>query len=258
MLARSPPAAAHAAAMPHVLLVEDERAIADAVAYALRAEGHAVSHCALGGDALARVRDGGIDLVVLDMGLPDIGGLEVCRRLRGFSAVPVVFLTARNDEVDRILGFELGADDYIAKPFSPRELVSRVGARLRRHDALREAAASVAVAAGDAGAADPAHAGDGTAPAFVHDAAGRRVRYRRRLLDLTRYEYLLLAELLRRPGAILSRAQLLDRAWDGAADSGERTVDTHVKTLRTKLREVDPGADPIRTHRGIGYSLQAP
>lgn len=231
--------------MPHILLVEDERAIADVVAYTLRGDGHEVEHCLLGGDALVRLRAGGIDLVVLDLGLPDIGGLEVCRQLRAFSAVPVVFLTARNEEIDRILGFELGGDDYMAKPFSPRELASRVRARLRRHDEVAQGAtARLVSSAGEA------------APAFEHDPAGRRIRYRGRLLDLTRYEYLLLAELLRRPGAILSRAQLLDRAWDGAPESGERTVDTHVKTLRGKLREVDPGHDPIRTHRGVGYALE--
>ncbi|HST44319.1 MAG TPA: two-component system response regulator CreB [Luteimonas sp.] len=227
--------------MPQILLVEDEHAIADAAAYVLRGDGHHVEHCVLGGEALSRLRAGGFDLVVLDIGLPDIGGLDVCRQLRTFSTVPVLFLTARNDEVDRILGFELGGDDYMAKPFSPRELASRVRARLRRHGEIAQ------------GAAPPAA---GPATVFEHDAAGRRIRYRGRLLELTRYEYLLLAELLRRPGAILSRAQLLDRAWEGALESGERTVDTHVKTLRGKLREVDPGHDPIRTHRGVGYALE--
>ena len=236
--------------MPHILVVEDEHAIADAVGYALRADGHQVEHCWLGGDALARLRLGGIDLVVLDVGLPDIGGLEVCRQLRVFSRVPVLFLTARNDEIDRILAFELGGDDYMAKPFSPRELASRVRTRLRRHQEVAAGTGAVATSGATPTVADP-----GAAPAFEHDPAGRRIRYRGHLLELTRYEYLLLAELLRRPGAILTRAQLLDRAWDGALESGERTVDTHVKTLRGKLRAVDPGADPIRTQRGVGYSL---
>lgn len=223
-----------------VLLVEDDLAIAETVLYALRAEGFAVEHRMLGGDVAGRVRAGGVDLVLLDVGLPDIGGFEVCRQLRAFSALPVVFLSARGDEVDRVLGLELGADDYIAKPFSPRELVARVRARLRRHPA----AGSVA------GDGPPRRHGR-----FEHDPAAQRIRFDDALLDLTRYEYALLAELLRRPGAILGRAQLLDRAWADAPDSGERTVDTHVKTLRAKLRQVDPGADPVRTHRGIGYSL---
>jgi two-component system, OmpR family, catabolic regulation response regulator CreB len=222
--------------MPHILVVEDEPAIAETVLYALRADGHEVEHCLLGGDAAPRVRAGGIDLVVLDVGLPDRSGFDVCRELRAFSAVPVVFLTARNDEFDRVLGLEIGADDYLAKPFSPRELAARVRARLRRHPA---------------GAADTVQRHG----AFEHEPEARRIRYRGQLLDLTRYEYGLLAELLRRPGAILGRAQLLDRVWEGALDSGERTVDTHVKTVRAKLRQVDPDADPVRTHRGVGYSL---
>ena len=221
--------------MPTILLAEDEPAIADTVLYALRAEGYAAEHVLLGGAVVPRVRRGGIDLVLLDVGLPDRNGFDVCRDLRGVSGVPVVFLTARNDEIDRVLGLELGADDYIGKPFSPRELVARVRARLRRHaapGALR-------------------HSGR-----FDVDAEGRRIRFEGQPLDLTRYEYALLAELLRRPGAILSRAQLLDRAWEGAFDSGERTVDTHVKTLRAKLRAIAGDADPIRTHRGVGYSIE--
>src|SRR5690606_10193178 len=126
----------HASPTPStVLLVEDDPAIAEAVVYALRAEGFAVEHRMLGTGVAGRVRAGGVDLVLLDVGLPDIGGFEVCRQLRAFSALPVVFLTARGDEVDRVMGLELGADDYIAKPFSPRELVARVRARLRRHPA---------------------------------------------------------------------------------------------------------------------------
>lgn len=223
--------------MPTILLVEDETAIADTVLYALRADGFAAEHCLLGGEAVPRVRAGGVDLVVLDVGLPDVGGFEVCRQLRTFSAVPLIFLTARSDEVDRVLGLELGADDYVAKPFSPRELVARVRARLRRHATAEDAAVR-------------RHG------RFELDSGARRIRYAGHALDLTRYEYALLAELLRRPGAILSRAQLLDRAWGDALDSGERTVDTHIKTLRAKLRAIDPATDPIHTHRGVGYSLE--
>lgn len=226
-----------AAHSPTILLAEDETAIADAVVYALRSEGFAVEHCLLGGEVLPRVRAGGIDLLLLDVGLPDVSGFDVCRRLRDFSDLPVIFLTARNDEIDRVLGLELGADDYVAKPFSPRELAARVRARLRRH------------AASDAGWRKHG--------AFEIDGEGHRIRYAGRALELTRYEYALLAELLRRPGAILSRAQLLDRAWDGDSDSADRTVDTHVKTLRAKLREAGAEPDPIRTHRGVGYSIEA-
>lgn len=218
-------------------MVEDEPAIAETVVYALRVEGYVVEHCLLGRDGVERLRAGGIDLVVLDVGLPDIDGFEVCRLLRGFSAVPVIFLTARNDEIDRVVGLELGGDDYMAKPFSPRELVARVRARLRRHAAQDEQ-------------------GGCSVGQFEHDAESRRIRFAGKSLALTRYEYALLVELMRRPSAILTRAQLLDRAWQDALDTGERTVDTHIKTLRAKLRDIDPASDPIRTHRGVGYSLE--
>jgi two-component system catabolic regulation response regulator CreB len=222
--------------MGRLLLVEDEPAIADTVLYALRADGHAVVHCLLGRDALSQARDGGFDLAILDVGLPDMDGFALCRALRRERPVPVIFLTAHGAEAERVLGFEMGADDYVVKPFSPLELAARVRAVLRR--------ASAGSAALDAAG-------------FQHDAAGHRIRFRGRLLDLTRYEYGLLAALLARPGAVLSRAQLMDRVWGDAPETGDRTVDTHVKTLRTKLREVDADADPIRTHRGLGYSIEA-
>jgi two-component system catabolic regulation response regulator CreB len=222
-----------------VLVVEDEPAIADPVLYALRSEGYAVEHVLLGRQALARLREEtAIDLVLLDVGLPDISGFDVCRELRGFSAVPVVFLSARNDEIDRVLGLELGADDYVTKPFSPRELMARVRARLRRHTS-------------SAGVAWQKHG------EFAIDREGCRIRYREQPLPLTRYEYTLLAALLARPGAILSRAQLMDRAWDSDADSADRTVDTHIKTLRAKLRAAGAMVDPIRTHRGLGYAIES-
>ena len=229
--------------MPTILIAEDEPAIAAAVGYALRAEGLAVEHVLLGGAVLPRVRAGGIDLVLLDVGLPDTTGFDVCRALRGESSVPVVFLTAREGEIDRVLGLELGADDYVVKPFSTRELVARVRARLRRGAAAQDPSPVVRW-----------HA----VGAFELDREGRRIRYRGRLLELTRYELGVLEALLARPGAVLSRAQLMDRVWADAPDSSDRTVDTHVKTVRAKLRAAgDAGEDPIRTHRGLGYSIDA-
>jgi two-component system catabolic regulation response regulator CreB len=226
--------------MARILVVEDESTIADAVLYALRAEGLQAEHCLLGRPALARLRSEPFDVVILDVGLPDITGFELCRELRAFSDVPVIFLTARDGEIDRVVGLELGADDYVVKPFSPRELVARVRARLRRGGGLAHAMQDWRVAG-----------------AFEHDAAGQRIRYAGQLLPLTRYEYRLLSALLARSGAILSREQLMDDVWRDAPDTVDRTVDTHVKTLRAKLRQITPDADPIQTHRGLGYSVKA-
>ncbi|MGH8786078.1 MAG: two-component system response regulator CreB [Cupriavidus necator] len=225
---------------PRILVVEDEQAIADTILYALHTDGMLAEHCTLGGAALERMRAGGADLVILDVGLPDLSGFEVCRTLRTFCDAPVVFLTARHEEIDRIVGLEIGADDYVVKPFSPRELAARVRAILRR---ARGGSAAVARRDEIAG--------------FTHDQDGARLAYRGRWLELTRYEYLLLAWLVAHPGRIYSRAQLMECVWEDALDTSDRTVDTHIKTLRAKLREASPdGAERIRTHRGMGYSLE--
>lgn len=231
--------------MARILLVEDEAAIADAVLYALRADGMAVEHSLLGREALERLRTGVYDLAILDVGLPDMIGFDLCRELRAFSAIPIIFLTARDGEADRVLGLELGGDDYVVKPFSPRELVARVRVRLRRSQAGKQTDNQVEWQ-------DAGH--------FRHDPAGQRIRYRDAELALTRYEYRLLAALLARPGAILSRERLMDDVWRDSTETDDRTVDTHVKTLRVKLRAIDGSSnastDPIQTHRGLGYSLK--
>lgn len=221
-----------------ILVVEDEAAIAETITYALSTEGFAPLWKTTGRDALAVLAAQPVALVVLDVGLPDVSGLDVCRELRKRHAVPVIFLTARSSEVDKIVGLELGADDYLAKPFSPRELTARIRAVLRRSNPDR-------VGAG------------GTAPAgWSHDAAKCRISFRGKALDLTRNEYRLLAALLAAPGRVFSRDQLMTAAWDDPGAAFDRTVDAHIKTLRAKLREAAPEADPIVTHRGLGYSLQ--
>ena len=218
-----------------ILIVEDELAIADSIAYALRTDGFTPVHVALGALALEAMRASPPPaLVVLDVGLPDMNGFEVCRMLRQFSNVPVIFLTARSDEIDRIVGLEIGADDYVTKPFSPRELVARIRVVLRR---LVPAPALPQQAR------------------FELRAQEARINYGGQALELTRYEYLLLKTLIEHPGHVLSRAQLMDRVWADAPDTLDRTVDAHVKSLRAKLRLVDAGSDPIQTHRGMGYSL---
>jgi two-component system catabolic regulation response regulator CreB len=222
----------------HILLVEDEVAIADNLAYALATDGFTPKHVSLGQSALDLLQtpDHAISLVVLDVGLPDINGFEVCRRLRQTSNLPVIFLTARSDEVDRIVGLEIGADDYVTKPFSPRELVARVRAVLRRQLA-------------------PASQGKDVPERFELREEEARILYYGHLLILTRYEYLLLKTLIERPGQLFSRAQLMDKVWTHAANTMDRTVDTHVKSLRAKLKAINDKDDPIETHRGMGYSI---
>lgn len=224
--------------MATILIVEDEAAIADTLVYALQAEGFVTRWSTLGGEALALLEREVYDLVILDVGLPDISGFEACKRLRRFSEVPVMFLTARNDEIDRVVGLEIGADDYVVKPFSPREVAARVKAILKR------------VAPREPVAAKP---NDGP---FRLDSERVRIDYHGQPLSLTRLEFQLLHCLLGQPERVFSREQLLD-ALGVAADVGyERNIDSHIKSLRAKLRQVAPQAEPIQTHRGLGYSLR--
>ena len=216
-----------------ILLLEDDPAIAATVAFALQREGYAVEHRAWLAEARERLRVAPApELLILDIGLPDGHGLDLCRELRSgpLSRLPVIVLSARSEEMDRVLGLELGADDYLAKPFSPRELVARVRALLRRVQAP-----------------PPAQAG------FTLD--GARVSLDGVPLQLTKLELGLLTHLLRAPRRIHSRDALLDAVWGSSAESTDRTVDTHVKTLRAKLRDADPGREYISTHRGMGYCL---
>jgi two-component system catabolic regulation response regulator CreB len=220
-----------------VLIIEDEASIAETIIYALQTEGFVPVWKNSGGEALAFLRQQPVALVVLDVGLPDMSGFDVCREVQRLGAPPVIFLTARDGEVDRIVGLELGADDYLVKPFSPRELTARIRAILRR-------------ANGNSGAKAP------PCGSWSHDEARCRISYRGKPLDLTRNEYRLLVALLAAPGRVFSRDQLMIAAWDDPGAALDRTVDAHIKTLRAKLREADPESDPIVTHRGMGYSLR--
>lgn len=227
-----------------ILVVEDEAAIAETITYALLTEGFAPLWKTTGRDALAVFVAQPVALVVLDVGLPDMSGLDVCRELRQRHAVPVIFLTARSGEVDKIVGLELGADDYLAKPFSPRELTARIRAVLRRSNPDRVGAGGTTPRPG------------GQAAGWAHDEAKCRISFRGKTLDLTRNEYRLLGALLAAPGRVFSRDQLMTAAWDDPGAAFDRTVDAHIKTLRAKLRDAAPDADPIVTHRGLGYSLR--
>jgi two-component system response regulator BaeR len=215
-----------------IFIVEDEPELAALVADYAAAAGYTATVFGDGALALAAIRRAPPALVVLDLMLPGLDGLSVCRAVREFSAVPIVMVTARVEEIDRLLGLELGADDYLCKPFSPRELMARIKAILRRV------------------AHTPA-----AAPMVDVDEAARRIRIHGRALELTPTEYGILAALARRPGQVLSRAQLLDAAREGNAnlDVADRTIDSHVKNLRRKLDVVLPGVDAIHAIYGLGY-----
>ncbi|MDZ5111402.1 response regulator [Pseudomonas putida] len=218
--------------MSQILLVEDEPKLAALVGDYLRAGGYLVDHLAEGLAVIPAIRLGQYDLILLDLMLPGRDGLDICRELRGFSQIPLIMMTARVDEIDRLLGLELGADDYICKPFSPRELVARVKAVLRR--SVQQS---------------PNQGLELDARSFV-------ARYKGVALDLTPVEFRMLAALAARPGQVLSRDQLMNHIYQDHRVVADRTVDSHVKNLRRKLSGVMPGHDPLRSVYGVGYSLE--
>ncbi len=215
-----------------ILIVEDEPAIADTLLYALDTEGFNPVWVKTGSEALSNAKDNPPALILLDIGLPDMSGFDVCKKIRSYSAVPIIFLTSRTEDIDQVLGLELGADDYITKPFSPRVLTARIRARLRQaNDTF-------------------------TAAGFDDDSAGLRILCRGQDLKLSRYEYRIMSALMQQPGRVFSRTQLMDIAWEEPERSFDRTVDTHIKTIRQKVHSHCPDCDSIKTHRGLGYSFQ--
>ncbi len=244
---------------PRILIVEDEPSIADNIVYSLESEGFAPVACGTGAEALAKVQAEDFTLVVLDVGLPDTTGFELCRELRLIKDVPVIFLTARSSELDRVVGLEIGGDDYICKPFSPRELTARVRAVLRRADHRPKVAAvvpapAVSVSLEEPAAASPASTTDANTPVAV-DESRCQIRYFGEVLPLSRYEYRLLQTFAKHPGRVFTRAQLMEHASDEPEAAMERTVDAHVKSLRAKMKTVRGEVEAIVTHRGLGYSL---
>lgn len=222
----------------HILVVEDDPPIAEVIEYALTAGGFGVERTDRGAAAIARCRrEDAPDAVILDVGLPDLDGFEVCREIRRHSAVPILFLTSRADEVNRVVGLELGGDDYLAKPFSPRELVARLRA-IRRRVASPTAPASACLRHGP----------------FELDPERVRLLVAGAEIELTRQEFRLLEALLSSPGRVFSRSGLLERAWEEGGAVTDRTIDAHVKTLRRKLGI--EAAEWIETVRGIGYRLR--
>ncbi len=217
-----------------ILIVEDEPSIADNIAYALSTDGYCVEHCATAEDGLRVLKEKSIALVILDVGLPDLNGFEAYKKIQEIHNIPVIFLTARSSEVDRVVGLELGADDYVVKPFSPRELTARVRAVLRRSGKLPQQAE-----------------GD-----FEVDELRYQIRYCGKPLALSRYEYRIMKILALSPGRVFTRERLMDLAWEEPEMSLERTVDAHIKSIRAKMREVNADPELIVTHRGVGYSLK--
>jgi DNA-binding response OmpR family regulator len=226
---------------PRILLVDDEEAVQKLLAYPLRKDGYDVVSAGTGAAALERFREGEFDLVVLDVMLPQVDGFEVCRQLRARSAVPIIMLTAKTEEFDKVLGLELGADDYITKPFSMREFRSRVKAVLRRSELKRN---------GDRGEA-PIDDAD-----VRVDPAKRHVEVRGEPVRLTYVEFEILAILARSPGRVFSRTMLLERLWGDAAYRDPRTIDVHIRHLREKIERDPKEPELIFTVRGVGYHFR--
>jgi two-component system catabolic regulation response regulator CreB len=226
---------------PTVLIIEDEGGIVDNMVYALETEGYNTLWSSTGKDGLEKINSRDISIVILDIGLPDINGFELFKKIKKQSNVPVIFLTARSQEIDRVVGLEMGADDYVTKPFSPRELTARVKAVLRRVQQPPDV--------------DQTSKKSKTFP-FVCDEKRNSITYHGTPLQISRYEYRILKILIDHPGWVYSREKLMEMAWDEPDMSLLRTVDAHIKNIRRKLKKIRPACDPIVTHRGSGYALK--
>jgi DNA-binding response OmpR family regulator len=229
------------ATAPRILLVDDELSVQKLLTYPLRKEGYDVIPALDGREALERLRDDNFDLVVLDVMLPRMDGFDVCRAIRSRSTVPIIMLTAKTEETDKVLGLELGADDYITKPFSVREFRSRVKAVLRR----------AALAQPEAQFEEPIDAGD-----LQIDFEKRSVVVRGEPAQLTYVEFEILAALAQAPGRVFSRTMLLERVWGDAAYRDPRTIDVHIRHLREKLEAEPKTPELILTVRGVGYRFR--
>lgn len=232
-----------------ILCIEDDAAILMPLRYALEREDWQVIWANTGQQAITLVEQQDFDFIILDVGLPDLNGFEVCKQIRSLSHTPLLFLTARDDEIDRIVGLEIGADDYCTKPFSSREIVSRIKAIWRRMQLQQQIFNEQQSAQ-----SQPSTSLNSTVWQ-AHDES-LQILYFGHVLQLTRYEYRLLKLFIDHPEQVYSRQQLMDHIWEHPEHSLERTVDTHIKSLRQKLKQIMPELDPILTHRGFGYSLK--
>lgn len=239
--------------MPHILILEDEPSIAESLVFVLQSESFTTHWETLASKAITYLKATPVDLVVMDVGLPDMTGFEACKQVRKFSEVPVIFLTARGAELDRVIGLEIGADDYVVKPFSPRELAARVKAILKR--------TSLAPAGNPKQNITRTSTTEATFPIhhpheFIIDDERKMINYHHHPLTLTRLEFNLLQTLVTHPGRVFSRDQLLDAVGISPDAGYDRNIDGHIKTLRAKLRAIAPDAEPLKTLRGFGYAYQ--
>jgi len=230
---------------PVILIVEDEKEIADTLTYALRGESFEPVWVATAEQALQQTKQSDIALAILDVGLPDTSGFELLKSIRkSGSQIPVIFLTARSEEIDRVVGLELGADDYVCKPFSPREVVTRVKVILKRVQKQSNDTQS---------SQESTQSNDNV---FEHKVKQRAISLNGTTLELTRAEYELMVTFLSQTSRVFSRRQLIDKIWSSNHPSDDRAIDTHIKTLRAKLKTHNPHKEFIVTHRGFGYSLE--
>jgi len=225
--------------MTNILLVEDDKIIAESITFALEKDAFIVTHCELGADALNHLKKNKIDLVLLDIGLPDMNGFDVLRKIRPDSDVPVIIVTARDDDADIVLGLEgLNADDYVTKPFNPRVLVARVKTQLRHAvnhiDKQQESSES---------------------KIFIINDAMKQIEFKGETIKLTKAYFKILSYLIKHPNKIHSKEHLLNITWSSPTGSRESTITTHIKEIRKILNKVDPDSEYIKTHRGEGYSL---
>ncbi|PAJ71931.1 two-component system response regulator CreB [Pseudoalteromonas sp. NBT06-2] len=221
----------------HILIIEDQSSIADTIDYALKTEGYTCSWANTGIQGIEMLTNTVVDLVILDIGLPDMSGFEVCKLIRKKSDLPIIFLSARNDEMDKVVALEIGGDDYIVKPHSARELLARVKTILKRQTTNNVASID-------------------NKTKFIINEHKRVIEFCNSPLDLTNYEYGILKELLSSPGRAFSRDQLMSAVWASPDESYDRSVDTHIKTIRAKIHAISPKDNSLITHRGIGYSIK--
>lgn len=224
--------------MKTILVVDDEPKILDVVEYALQKEGYNVITVQNGQEALEMYNSEKIDFIVLDINLPDFTGFDICKEIRTKSKVPILMLTSRDAEIDRVVGLEIGADDYVPKPFSPRELIARIKAIMRRSSEFEN------------------NAGKHTVGPFTIDREKFQIILNGKLLELSKTEFNLFEVLMKRPGKVFERAELFKKAWSSDYVATDRTIDAHIKSIRKKIKQIAPNLDPVETIRGVGYKIK--